>query len=255
MRKSSEHTCNACLQRFFSSTPWTASTQKRLPPRIFTTATNPDQILGHSADSKEGTGNLRTSTSSGLSNSHNQLTSAERLSQEFHRRVRGQRVRDSKRLDDRLSERSNVIKLRSGQPDCPEAVLGRRVSPDDLLQRSDISESEETITLAIESCVRTALHRLAVPGVQGAVVHPGDSQLLAHDQYLWLCTILKYQFTKHQLVLYGAKCGLVKSQLARLRTDDAIRLILDKVWNLKKEDEIPSDGTMVTKGCSSSLRS
>ena len=39
-----------------------------------------------------------------------------------------------------------------------------------------------------------------------------------------------------------------KTHLLREKTPDAIKMILDKIWNLEKEPELPPDETLITMG-------
>ena len=64
---------------------------------------------------------------------------------------------------------------------------------------------------------------------------------------MWLCSILEFQFSKSQLVEYGCRYGLVKSQLWRLKTMDAIQYMLEKLWNFEKDPEILLGEELVTK--------
>jgi hypothetical protein len=80
-----------------------------------------------------------------------------------------------------------------------------------------------------------------------STTHPKDKVTIPHDQYTWLISILQFQFAKSQLVDYGHKSGLKKTHLLKAKTLDVIKMILNEVWNLEKEPELPPDENLVTK--------
>jgi hypothetical protein len=129
-----------------------------------------------------------------------------------------------------------------------EPLLQNPINPSDLLRTQEPSESDESIFTAIETCISSAIDRLELYRPDGGSgSRPSEPITIPHDQYMWLCHILQFQFAKSQLVMYGHRCGIVKSHLQREKTTDVIKAILDKVWNLDKEPELPPDEALVTK--------
>ena len=101
---------------------------------------------------------------------------------------------------------------------------------------------------AIEGCISAAIDRLELyPARNDVNPRPKDKITIPHDQYTWLSSILRFQFTKSQLVDYGQKYCLKKTHLVRENVPDIIKMILLQVWNLEKEPELPPDKTLVTK--------
>lgn len=119
---------------------------------------------------------------------------------------------------------------------------GIQISAEELLQSSAFQEPEESIFEAIRNCISMAIARLELYEQQN-----GDKIRVSHDQFNWLCSILEYQFSKTQLVRYGAKYDLSPSKLQNLALSKGLELILKKVWNLEKEVELPPDETLITK--------
>jgi hypothetical protein len=119
------------------------------------------------------------------------------------------------------------------------------IHPAELLQTPDASEADEIIFAAIETCISGAIDRLELYGNTGSASRPAKSIRIPHDQYLWLCHILDFQFVKEQIVMYAHRCGK-RNNLPR-KKDDLIKTILDEIWNFKKEAELPPDEALVTK--------
>ena len=120
----------------------------------------------------------------------------------------------------------------------------KQINPEDLLQEKPFQETDESIFDAISSCISAAIDQL---GLYGPTPKAGQKMAVPHDQYMWLCRILEYQFLKEQLVQYGAKLGLPKVNLPQLSHAEVIEYILSDLWNLEKEADLPSDETLITK--------
>jgi hypothetical protein len=122
------------------------------------------------------------------------------------------------------------------------------VSPSDLLHSDTVIEVNETSTSAIESCISAAMHRLELhQSDHSTSSKTNEKTAIPHDQYMWLSSILEFQFSKQQLVLYGTQRGLGQSRLQRTKLTDCIAIILDEVWNFEKEPELPPGESLVTK--------
>jgi hypothetical protein len=130
-------------------------------------------------------------------------------------------------------------------------VAKDRLAPADLLQPSEDFDTDESIVAAIDGCVSAAVERLellhSTNRSESLESPPKEKVSIPHDQFIWLCSILQFQFSKTQLADYGYKSGLTKSHLLREKTPDMIKTILEKVWNLEKEAEVPADEALVTK--------
>jgi hypothetical protein len=173
----------------------------------------------------------------------------ERLAKEVKRRVGKRQERGLLEILQLAKSREDTIwlsRIRSGYK------LGNvhQVTPADLLQPPENIGTEETIFEAIEACILAAIERLELysSGETGRVVKQ-DRTSVPHDQYMWLSNILEFQFAKQQLIDYGRKYG-VKSMYRKTRTVNIIKMILDEVWKLDKESEMPPDETLVTKSLS-----
>jgi hypothetical protein len=122
------------------------------------------------------------------------------------------------------------------------------VSPSDLLHSDTVVEVNEISTSAIEACISAAMHRLELHQSDHSTSSKNSEKTaIPHDQYTWLSSILQFQFSKQQLVLYGTQRGLGQSRLQRARLTDCIAIILDEVWNFEKEPELPPGESLVTK--------
>jgi hypothetical protein len=129
-----------------------------------------------------------------------------------------------------------------------------QVTPGDLIQTQENVETKNTIIADIESCISAAVHRLELyPSQDHSNPHPKNKITIPYDQYTWLSSILQFQFTKYQLIDYGQKSGLKKSHLLKIKIPEIINVILDRIWNLEKEPELPPDETLVTKSMSVSM--
>jgi len=247
MRRLYSPICASCRQRFYSSSNQLEHISKPIPDGISVSEAkgqgkvNPIKLDDLAPQKNPETTQLGTSGTT--------LSSTERLSQDFRRRIKTRRLHDTRDLVTRTSHAPSVVKLRGRMPVESNTLLSRKVSPLELLQKPETDESVEAINAAIEGCLRAALQRLDDPELHDSQSLHETIRRVPHDQYLWLCSILKFQFTKAQLVNYGTACGLIKSHLIRLKTDEVIHTILKIIWKLEKEDELPSDETMVTKCC------
>jgi hypothetical protein len=177
------------------------------------------------------------------------LTSTEKLSRDLRKRLQGRRHDEKRDLVTRFSKPGTTIKLRGRTPSGQTTSISNRISPVELLQNPEGTESDNSMNIAIESCLRTALYRLQLPSLNLPGSIPGTVRSIPHEQYLWLCSIVNLQFTKPQLVRYGTTSGLFKSHLLRLKKEQVIDEILRKIWKVEKEEGTSSEESMVTKCC------
>lgn len=176
----------------------------------------------------------------------------ERLSRELKFRVGKSRPRGLKRAVDSFSsppENTMISRTRSRRDTIP--IL--RVDPSELIQSPKAPDSEDAIYTAIENCIGAAIDRLELYHQQDTCNLAKNPISIPHNQYMWLSSILHFQFSKQQLIGYGTRAGLKKSHLQKCKTGDAIALILERIWSLEKEPELPPDETLVTKSVWSSL--
>jgi hypothetical protein len=173
----------------------------------------------------------------------------ERLSRELKSRVGKSRPRGLKKAVDSFyspADTTTITRTRIRRDTSLTPLI--QIDPTELIQAPMAADSEDSIYDAIESCIAAAIDRLELyPQQQNTRDHATDRITIPHDQYMWLSAILQFQFSKQQLVGYGTRAGLKKSHVLKCKTSDAIALILDKIWNLQKEPELPPDEALVTK--------
>lgn len=249
--------CYLCLfqQRTFAAVA--KSPQRSVPLRIFETEVDPESALPNDR-------NKRAEESRRSKERHSrkpspeyveQMSSAERLSNEL-------RYRLGRHPPKGLVEAANAVNSREGlrlssrmptRP-APSPTESASITATDLIQKQEDRESEETIFAAIERCIATAIERLELYAAEEPICSLQKGRItVPYDQFSWLSTILQFQFTKTQLVNYGQRSGLSKTRLHQAKMSDAIDIILDKVWNLEKGPELPSDEALVTKSKPSML--
>ena len=176
----------------------------------------------------------------------------ERLSRELKIRVGKSRPRGLKRAVDSFSsppENTLISRTRSRQDTIP--IL--RIDPSELIRSPKAPDSEDAIYTAIENCIGAAIDRLELYHHQDTRDLAKNPISIPHDQYTWLSSILQFQFSRQQVIGYGTRAGLKKSHLQKCKTGDAIALILQRIWSLEKEPELPPDETLVTKSVWCSL--
>lgn len=137
------------------------------------------------------------------------------------------------------------IRMSSRMPVKSTRVSFNAATPDDLLQPPEGLE-KDTLLSAIDGCLSAAMERLELSPSNPQPRSP-EKTAIPHDQYMWLCSILHFQFTKSQLIEYGQKYKLSKARLTREKTETVIRMILDDIWKLEKEPELPPDEALITK--------
>jgi len=179
----------------------------------------------------------------------------ERLSRELKSRVGKSRPRGLKKAVDSFyspADTTTITRTRIRRDTSLTPLI--QIDPTELIQAPITADSEDSIYDAIESCIGAAIDRLELyPQQQNTRDHAPDRITIPHDQYMWLSAILQFQFSKQQLVGYGTRAGLKKSHVQKCKTSDAIALILDKIWNLEKEPELPPDEALVTKSVHHSI--
>jgi hypothetical protein len=238
--------CRLCLKRTYSSRNGGAFSAKAVPLRVFTAEL--EAVGSRWSRAVPGRSKTaRTSTSEKRETSFIAGTTSERSLKQFSLRPGkpGLSVPQNQTLLPTPGGNKVTMHHRMPQQAPPDAI--NKISPQELLESADIPEAEGDVLDAIEECVKAALRRL---NAFRPLETPGNSQEripIPHDQYMWLCSILQFQFTKSQLVEYGHRHGLVKSFLTTLKTMDVLNQILEQVWNLQKEGELPPDEALITK--------
>jgi hypothetical protein len=251
MRRTSLHILRSCRPYFFRESSGSAVTTpaKSVPLRIFAVdqgaieAPTPTAAIEAEKEKRY---------QEWLEKRRSQAPSDERLNDEFKKRAgfnRRKGLLARARLPSKNGQKSSLMLPRMRRASV--ALSNDRVAPADLLQPSEDLDTDESIFAAIDSCISAAVERLELlqstnrSELTGSP--PKAKVSIPHDQFIWLCNILEFQFTKSQLVHYGYKCGLTKTRLNREKTPDGIKMILEKVWNIEKEAELPVDETLVTK--------
>lgn len=247
--------CPRCLLRGYQkrnlATGSNTSTRP-VPLRIFATETDPDEVHrafdnnGRPQSSKE---EKQRRYEEWLGKRHQLISSNERLASDFRKRV-GKYAPAGLLVALEANNAPTGITMLSRMRQRSESSLAPliQVAPADLLNVQENVETKDTIMAAIEGCISAAVDRLELyPSRDDSNPHPKDKITIPHDQYTWLSSILQFQFTKSQLIDYGQESGLKKTHLTKVKTPEVIRMILDQVWNLEKEPELPPDETLVTK--------
>jgi hypothetical protein len=176
---------------------------------------------------------------------------AERLNSDFKSRVGPPRRRSAFQSPNSKRDPEPRVRISSRVPAyLPE--VSNPATPTDLLQPPEGLETDTLLT-AIDGCLSAAMVRLELSSsdTNSQPRSPGKT-CIPYDQYMWLCNILRFQFNKPQLVQYGQKYGLGKNRLMREKTEVVIRTILDNLWNLEMEPELPPDEALITKSTLSS---
>jgi hypothetical protein len=240
--------CNRSLQQPNFSTSVNTS-PKPLPLRIFSTEdveedyySRKDGVRGDSSKAER-----QERYKEWIGKRVSLVPSDERLSEEFRARSGGHQPRGlldvAKRL---ITDRPTRTQMLSRMRTVKGSVSRNAINPVDLLRPPEPSHTDDTILTDIGTCISAAIDRLQLYK-PNEISSPTGRILIPHDQYLWLCHILQFQFAKHQLIMYGYRHSLVKSHLQRQNTTDVIRKILETVWNLEKEPPLPPDEALVTK--------
>lgn len=181
-----------------------------------------------------------------------QAPPAERLSNDLKNRAGRPRPRSAFELTKSPTSPKAPIRMSSRMPVKSNPISFNAASPTDLLQPPEGLE-KETILAAIDACLSAAMDRL---DLSTADTNPQPSspgkRSVPHDQYMWICNILQFQFSKNQLTEYAQTNGVAKVRLTRECTATVIRIILNDIWNLEKEPEPPPDEALITKSKMSS---
>ena len=231
----------------------TSTPLRAMPPRIIATENDPDHPYPQledvhdqqfpDADSTQ----LRKSKSQTLHS--RDIPSTERLFKDMYGRLGRRKVPGFVEASDALENHVGtkmVSRIRLRPDSALEAQLP--ISPSELLHSETAVEVSEVATAAIEACISAAVNRLELyPPSRTDASKFGDKTAIPHDQYLWLSSILQFQFSKQQLVQYGIQRGLQPSRLQRARIADCISIILDEAWKFEKEPELPRGESLVTK--------
>jgi hypothetical protein len=245
--------CRQCYLRWFqrrSLATWTTTSSKTVPLRIFATEDHTDGPFCKTPERKS----ERFQTEE-RKNNHEKLkrqfsiSSDERLSSEFRNRVGIYRPRGLLEKADAINtQRGPTLRSRIRVRPEFESSSASTVTPMDLIQTQENAETRESIRAAIERCINVAIDRLELrPSQENTGSRPKNKITVPHDQYMWLCSILEYQFSKSQIIDYGHWSGLAKSHLRKAKAIDAVRMILGRVWNLETEPESVPNEDFVTK--------
>ena len=249
--------CRSCLSRA-SQCRGVASineTQNRaVPLRIFATENVSDNVsTNFSADlAREDKGRRYQEW---LQKRMAEAPPNERLSKELKTRVGRIRPRGLKKAVDSLfSFAGTSLRTRTRNRRDTDLTPVTQIDPNELIEVPKTADSEDAIHDVIENCIVAAIDRLELYPQHHEPRDLASNRItIPHDQYVWLSSILQFQFSKQQLIRYGAKSGLKKTHLQRSKTPDAIALILDKVWDIEKEPELPPDEALVTKSVQCSI--
>jgi hypothetical protein len=251
MRRTSLHILRSCRPYFFRESSGSAVTTptKSVPLRIFAVdqeaieASRPTAAIEAEKEKRY---------QEWLEKQGPQAPSDERLNDEFKKRAGSHKRKGllARAIFPSTNGRKSTLMLPRMTP-ASVAVSNDRVAPADLLQPSENLDTDESIFGAIDGCISVAVERLelfhSTNRSESPESPPKAKVSIPHDQFIWLCNILEFQFTKSQLVHYGYRCGLTKTHLSREKTLDGIKMILEQVWNIEKEAELPVDETLVTK--------
>jgi len=222
------------------------------PLRIFATETASDEVLATFAVSRSELRReeKRRRDRERFAKRMAEAPPNERLSRELKNRVGNSRPRGFKRaIDSIFSPGGTTLTTRIQNRHVRHLNPSSPIDPNELLQTPQNAHSAVAILEAIGECIATAIRRLELyPQRQDSRAMPDSQIMIPHDQYMWLSSILQFQFSKQQLIRYGASAGLTKAKLRVCRTPDIIALILESVWNLTKEPEPPPNEALVTKG-------
>lgn len=245
----SHRICRECFLRGFHQATVSigdaATRSKSVPLRIF--ATEADSDRENQSLFRRGPDSLDPSTDHQRYQNFGQAPSAERLTNDLRTRVGRLRRRGPFQLTKSAPDLKTKTKLSSRMPLESKPVSLNVASPTDLLQPPQGLETD-TILTAIDGCFSAAMERLEISPIRTNRQSPSAGKTsIPHDQYMWLCNILQFQFTKSQLVQYGKTYGLAAVRLRREPTTNVIMTILDDVWNLEKEPELPPDEDLITK--------
>ena len=247
--------CRLCFlrgyQRRHLATSANASARP-VPLRIFATENDQDDAYpvfdddGRSEPSKE---EKQQRYEKWLETRNRLVSSNERLATEFRNRVGRHQPAGLLTAAEAFHTPigTTTLSRSRGRPDSSLMPLVH-ISPAELLHPQENVEINDTIFGAIEGCISAAVERLELYSSRDdSSTHPKDKITIPHDQYTWLTSILQFQFAKSQLVDYGHKSGLKKTRLLKAKTLDVIKMILEGVWSLEKEPELPPDENLVTK--------
>ena len=223
-----------------------------MPPRIFATEQDSQDLdpLFRKVLSQRSTvagQNARCSKSAEMPSKS--VSPTERLSKEFKDRLGLRKfpgfVEASEAFERQVGTRMlSRIRLRPTLP----IEFSLPISSSELLYSDAEAEASDSTMDAIEACISAAVRRLELyPVSKTSDSSPQGTISIPHDQYTWLSSILRFQFSKQQLVQYGILRGLKQSHVQKARLVDCIRMILDEVWHFEKEAELPPGEPLVSK--------
>ena len=252
MRKlvnNSQRICRECFLRRFhqaGSIGDAAVPSKSVPLRIFATEADSDR---ETQSLFRTPGSLQPSKISADQRYQDlrQSLSSERLTNDLRRRVGRVRPLGPCQSTEPTSNPKAKTRLSSRLPLQSKPVFRNVASPIDLLQPPQGLETD-TILTAIDGCLSAAMERLELSSVgTNRQPHSAGKTSIPHDQFMWLCNILQFQFTRSQLVQYGKTYGLAAARFRDKQITNVIMTVLDEVWNLEKEPELPPDQDLITK--------
>jgi hypothetical protein len=239
--------CLSAARRYRGIATVSGGSNRTVPLRIFATENVGDQgytNLGFQTSAKD---EKERRYQEWLQTRIAQSPPNERLSRELKSRVGKSRPRGLKRAVDLIGsqpENGMIRRTRSRRDTIP--IL--RIDPSELIRPPKAADSEDAIYNAIGNCIGAAVDRLELYHQQQDTRDLANTPIsIPHDQYMWLSSILQFQFSKQQLIGYGTRAGLKSSLLQQSKTVDVIALLLERIWSLEKEPELPPDETLVTK--------
>jgi hypothetical protein len=225
--------CRRCLQ----NTRATSTSTKTIPLRIFETSEETD---------------YRQTTKFPKQNWKEEMlakaSSAERFKLNLQERL-GQKLQRGLRRKIEFDPSLTIIHKPQYKP--PREIFPTtKVSPEELLQqKGEVEESPHQMFRTIENCIAAAVDRLELYAPEQKQMEKSLRPRvgLPHAQFMWLCNILRFQFSSEQIVDYGSRYGLTKSRLVKANRSGSIAMILDKIWNLEIENEVLTQEAVVTK--------
>lgn len=252
MRKlvvNSHRICRECFLRRFhqaGSIGDAAAPSKSVPLRIFATEADSDRET-QSLFRRRGSLQPSKIFTDQRYQDLRQAPSSERLTNDLRRRVGRVRPLGPCQSTEPTPNPTTRTRLTSRLPLKSKPVFLNVASPIDLLQPPQ-SLKTDTILAAINGCLSAAMERLELSSVRtNRQPLPAGKTSIPHDQFMWLCNILQFQFTRSQLVQYGKTYGLAAARFRDKQVANVIMTILNEVWNLEKEPELPPDQDLITK--------
>jgi hypothetical protein len=125
---------------------------------------------------------------------------------------------------------------------------GVKVSAEQIFRHGIVFETQDQVSAAIDKCISVALDKLNIYTPEQAMMERSSRPrvLLPHAEFMWLCQILRCQFSNQQITHYGLTTA---GRKGRTPWNVTVTWILDRVWNVGKEREV-NEQYAVTKSVS-----